>query len=230
MAENTQSNKVYEYVLDGIKTNKWVPGERIYSENILCEKLDVSRIAVREALEKIAALGILEKRKGAGTYVCDIDMSKILANIVPLMTLRPMDIMDVLRFRLYFEPGNVIEFMKNHSPEDVKELKDTYESMKSHIEDNKVFYTSDYEFHRLIAKGTKNQIVISINEMLTGVLVSSQEMINLTVGPEIGLKFHGDILKAIMDNDTQMASLLMTRHIEATINCIEEKKNDDANL
>jgi len=228
MAENnSQSNKVYEYVLDKIKANKWTPGERIYSENELCKKLDVSRIAVREALEKFSALGILEKRRGAGTYVCDIDISRILGNVVPLMTLKPMDILDVLRFRLYFEPGNVIEFMKHHSDEDVDELKKTYEKMKNHINDNKEFYTADYEFHRIIAKGTKNQLVISINEMLTGVLVTSQELINLKIGPEIGLKYHRDIIRAIDNNDAEMASLLMTRHIEATINCIEEQGKNE---
>jgi GntR family transcriptional repressor for pyruvate dehydrogenase complex len=228
MAENSQSNKVYEYVLDKIKANKWTAGERIYSENELCHKLEVSRIAVREALEKFSALGILDKRRGAGTYVCDIDINKILSNVVPLMTLKPMDILDVLRFRLYLETGNVIEFMKNHSKEDIEELKKTYEQMKNHIADNKDFYTADYEFHRIIAKGTKNQLVISINEMLTGVLVTSQELINLKVGPEIGLRFHGDIIQAIDNGDAQMASLLMTRHIEATINCIEEQsKNGD---
>lgn len=221
MAENTQSNKVYEYVLQKIKTNKWVTGERIYSENELCKRLEVSRIAVRGALEKLSALGILEKKKGAGTYVSEIDISSIVGNIVPLMTLKPMDILDVLRFRLYFETGNINEFMKYHDAEDVERLKATYEQMKIHVTDNKDFYIADFEFHTIIAEGTKNPIVISINEMLTGILVASQELTNLRIGPEIGLKYHGDIIDAIEQDDSEMATLLMTRHIEATIRCIE---------
>jgi DNA-binding FadR family transcriptional regulator len=120
-----------------------------------------------------------------------------------------------------------VSIMKHHSDEDVDELKKTYEKMKNHISDNEDFYTADYEFHRIVAKGTKNQLVISINEMLTGVLVTSQELINLKIGPEIGLKYHRDIIRAIDNNDAEMASLLMTRHIEATINCIEEQSKND---
>lgn len=230
MAENTQSNKAYEYILHNIKTNKWVSGEKIYSENVLCKKVDVSRIAVRGALDKLSALGILEKRKGAGTYVSDIDISNIVGNIVPLMTLKPMDIMDVLRFRLYFEPANINEFMKNHEQVDVDELKETYIQMKKHTEDNQDFYVADFEFHTIVARGTKNPIVISINEMLTGILVASQELTNLKIGPEIGLKYHRDIIQAIEEGDSEMATLVMTRHIEATIRRLENTMKEKNNI
>ncbi|HML38292.1 MAG TPA: FCD domain-containing protein [Bacillota bacterium] len=222
MAEIQQSNKVYNFVLEQIKSNKWSAGEKIYTEKELCEELEVSRIAVREALEQCSALGILEKRKGAGTYVSEIDISNILKNIVPLMTLKPMELMEVLRFRLHFEPGNIIEFMKHTDEKDIVELENTYKKMQEKALENKDFYTADYEFHKIIAKGTKNSIIISINEMLTGVLVASQEMTNLKIGPEIGLHYHKEIIEAIKNNDSEMAALLMTRHIEATIKCIED--------
>ncbi len=229
MAGNTQSNKVYEYVLDKIKTNKWTHGEKIYSENELCKKLDVSRIAVREALEKFSALGILEKKQGAGTFVSEIDISSFVGNTMPLVTLKPGDILEVLKFRQYFERGNIIEFMKHHTQSDVEELKEAYLTMKEHAKDNEDFYVADFEFHKIIARGTKNPIIISINEMLTGILFESQGLINLKIGPEIGLKYHNDILKAIMQEDTEMAALLMTRHIEATIKSIETQTEEKLN-
>lgn len=224
MIDNTtQSDKVYEYVLDKIKNNEWSKGERIYSENMLSERLEVSRIAVREALEKFAALGILEKKKGAGTYVSEIDISSIFGKIVPLMTLQSMDLLHVLKFRLHFEQGNVIEFMKNCSEEDVEELSRIYEEMKLHSKDSEDFYTADYKFHMVIARGTGNPLVISINEILTGILVASQEIVNTKIGPEIGLKYHKAILDAIKSKDTEHAALLMKRHVESTIECIQGK-------
>lgn len=221
MIENSQSNKVYNYVLEQIKSGKWHPGEKIYTEKELCEKLEVSRIVVREALEKFSALGILEKRKGAGTYIAVIDISRIVRNIVPLMTLKPMDLMDVLKFRLYFEPGNIIQFMNSCGENDIQELEKTFARMKERAQESRAFYTADYEFHRIIAKGTKNPIVISINEMLTEVLISSQELTNLKIGPEVGLKYHEEIINAIKNNDSEMAALVMTRHIQATIKRVQ---------
>ena len=226
MPKTSQAKKVYDYVIGQIKLGRWNPGDQIMTEMELCEELDVSRIAVREALGQCSALGVLEKRKGSGTFVCEINISNILKNIVPLMTINRLDLMDVLKFRLSFESGNVIEFVQHCTQQDIDELEQTYDDMTGHKLDAS-FYTADYKFHEIIARGTNNPLVIAVNEMLTGVLLSSQELTNLAVGPEIGLSFHKDIINAIKNRDSQMASLLMTRHIEATIAAVE-LSNDQA--
>jgi DNA-binding FadR family transcriptional regulator len=223
MAENTQSNKVYEYILQQIKDSIWETGDRIYSEKELCEKLSVSRIAVRAALDKLSALGILEKRKGSGSYVSEIDLRSIVGNIVPLMALKAMDIVDVLSFRLYFEQGNVIEFMRNHDEGDVEALKNTYRIMQDNMDDHDVFDSADFDFHRIIAKGTHNPIVISINDMLTGIIKASLKLTYVNIGPEMGLRFHKRIIEAIEQKDSEMATLFMRRHIEDCTECIKEK-------
>ena len=230
LPENTQSNKAYEFILNKIKTGEWVSGEKIYTEKELCEELNLSRISVRAALDKLDVLGIIEKKKGAGTYVAEIDLNNIISNIVPLMTLKPMDLFDVLRFRLYFEPGNVNEFMKNHDPGDVEELKETYEQMKNHVDDNEEFYLADLRFHTIIARGTKNPIVISIYEMLTGIMVSSMNQTYSKVGPEIGLKYHADIISAMERGDSEMAALLMSRHIKENIDQIRKTRANDLKI
>ncbi len=233
MSEKILSRKVYDYVIEQIKVNKWVPGDKIFTEKELCEILGVSRIAVREALEQCSALGILEKRKGAGTYVSEIDINHIMKNIIPLLSLTPMDLMDVLRFRLSFEPGIVSEFIAHHTSDDISELEKSFLKMKNHYSERQEFYTADYNFHSILARGTKNPIIVSINAMLTGILMSSQELTNIKIGPEVGMKYHKEILTAIKKNDEPMATLLMKRHIEATIesvenaNCGTDKKISD---
>ncbi len=214
------STKVYDYVIAQIKSGVWKAGDQIFTEKTLGEQLGVSRIAVREALEKCSALGILKKQKGAGSFVAEIDIRSILQNVVPLMTLCPMDLLDVLSFRLHFEPANVVEFMKYCTDESVENLEQTYEAMRSN-KGHRAFFEADYRFHAQLAEGTRNPIIISINQMLTDVLWYSQEMTNLEVGPEVGLKYHRDILDAIQARDAQLAELLMTRHIEATIGVVK---------
>ena len=224
MPKTSQAKKVYDYVIGQIGLGRWNPGDQIMTEMELCEELDVSRIAVREALGQCSALGVLEKRKGSGTFVCEINISNILKNIVPLMTLNRLDLMDVLKFRLSFESGNVIEFVRHCTQQDSEDLERTYDEMTGHKLDAS-FYTADYKFHEIIARGTNNPLVIAVNELLTGVLLSSQELTNLAVGPEIGLSFHKDIINAIKNRDSQMAALIMTRHIEATITAVEQSND-----
>src|SRR4030095_16398729 len=46
-----------------------LPGGRLPPERVLAEQLEVSRATVREALKQWEGLGIVEMRKGSGTYL-----------------------------------------------------------------------------------------------------------------------------------------------------------------
>jgi GntR family transcriptional regulator len=45
------------------------PGDRLPSEAELCEQFDVSRMTARQAMQMLAADGLIERRRGAGTFV-----------------------------------------------------------------------------------------------------------------------------------------------------------------
>ena len=111
MRDASLTNKVYNYIIDQIKQGNWQTGDKIFTEQELCNELGTSRIVVREAIEKCVALGILSKRKGSGTFVESVDIASVINRIVPLIALQPMSILDVMTFRLRFEPGNVSEMM-----------------------------------------------------------------------------------------------------------------------
>ena len=57
------SDQVYDQLLTQIKNNTWSEGEKLPSENELRVQLGVSRISVREAIQKLTAFGIVETRQ-----------------------------------------------------------------------------------------------------------------------------------------------------------------------
>ena len=60
------TSQVFEQLKDQIITGKWKPGFKIPSENKLTEILNVSRITIREALQALVVLDLLEKKKRPG--------------------------------------------------------------------------------------------------------------------------------------------------------------------
>ena len=60
-----------EWINKSIDEGTLKPGDKIPSENELCEKFDFSRQTVRHAISRLAADGLLESRRGSGTYVSD---------------------------------------------------------------------------------------------------------------------------------------------------------------
>ncbi|PXW88147.1 regulatory GntR family protein [Streptohalobacillus salinus] len=69
----TKQNKAYENVLEKIKNyierDHLKPGDRLPSEREMAEELQVSRSTIREGLRAIELLGMIETRRGEGTFL-----------------------------------------------------------------------------------------------------------------------------------------------------------------
>ena len=63
--------EIEEFLLENIKKNVYLPGEKIESENELVKKFKVSRMTCRKAIENLVQRNYLYKIKGKGTYVKD---------------------------------------------------------------------------------------------------------------------------------------------------------------
>ncbi|QNG19686.1 FadR family transcriptional regulator [Rhodococcus triatomae] len=66
---------VFEQLLEGVVGGGLSPGDALMSERRMAEGLGVSRPAVREALGRIVALGLVEVRQGGTTVVKDLRRS-----------------------------------------------------------------------------------------------------------------------------------------------------------
>jgi GntR family transcriptional repressor for pyruvate dehydrogenase complex len=58
-------------IQDMIRHEKIRPGDRIPSERELAETLQVGRSTIREALRSLELLGLIETRRGEGTFLAD---------------------------------------------------------------------------------------------------------------------------------------------------------------
>jgi GntR family transcriptional repressor for pyruvate dehydrogenase complex len=61
------AREIEQRVLEG----RLKPGDRLPSERELSAQLGVSRASLREAIQKLAARGLLDSRQGGGTFVTD---------------------------------------------------------------------------------------------------------------------------------------------------------------
>lgn len=211
------SGKVYDYVLNKIQNHEWKTGEKVMTENELCAELEVSRVAVRQALGRLVTIGLLEQKQGAGTYVGKLDSETYLKSLLPLLLLKEDEILHVLEFRKYFEYGNVEIFIDRYTDDDLMKLKHCYQEMAQNENNLEKFFIADFMFHETIALGTKNQVIIRISELLMDVLKAHQAILYERIGPSIGVEYHALLLKAIIEKDKELAGIYMKRHIQEAI-------------
>jgi len=222
-------DKVYKTIENKILSKEWTPGMKIDSENKLAKELGVSRMSVREAMEKLVALDVLTKKQGEGTFVNDLNPSIYLNGLISMIVLNKDNLIDILEFRKIIEVESARLCAERCDEEDIKMIEKSYEDMQNYRNIPEKFYKADYKFHMAIAKGTKNSLIIKINSLMTNMLMFHQQEIHKHLGPIGGLKEHIKILEAIKNRDSELALLFMKRHIMSTLEEIRkitiEKKN-----
>lgn len=216
------SEKAYKYIEKKIIEKEWVPGMKISSENQMAKDLGISRVSVREAMEKLVALNVLIKKRGGGTFVNDLSPSMYLNGLLPMILIDSDNLLDILAFRQIIETDSAKLCALNCNDDIIIELEKNYENMKRYKDESEQFYISDFNFHNTIAKGTNNSMIIKISVILTDLLKHHQKDLNVHLGSESGIKDHGKILDAIRSKDPELAELYMRRHLNRTINEIKE--------
>lgn len=71
MPETLKYERVKQLILEQIQSGRYVCGSRLPSEHELCRTFGASRITVRRALDDLAWQGVVEKRRGIGSFISD---------------------------------------------------------------------------------------------------------------------------------------------------------------
>lgn len=215
------NKRVSDVVFNKIKTKiisgEWTPGMKIMSEPQLVKELGISRVSVREAIEKMVALNVLKKKQGGGTFVNQLNASVYLNSLIPMITLEKSDYIDILQFRLMVEVESTRLCAKRCNKLIIQQLEECYEEMLKSTDDMETFTEKDIEFHKIIAIGGENSLVIKVYEILYDLLLYNQKKLYKTLGPSGGVKEHKYILDAIKSGDEELAVIFIRRHIERTI-------------
>lgn len=96
MAYTTNATElVYDFICDKIRNMQWQEGDKIWTEQKFCEELGVSRVAVRQAIDKLVATSTLKKIQGSGTYVQESNPIALIA--VPTHIITDEELLDIIR-------------------------------------------------------------------------------------------------------------------------------------
>ncbi|MDO5408005.1 MAG: FCD domain-containing protein [Eubacteriales bacterium] len=210
------SDQVVEYIQSRIREGIWTRGMKISTETQLQQETGFGKATVREAVEKLVAMGILKKRQGDGTYVEEYDAGSLLNQLKPELILNQHDIITILEFREIVEPACVRMFIDNYNQENVDKLSELLEVMREHQYDrnNAVFYEADRDFHLTIAQGTGNTILARVMEILNEENTKYHYTASRTIGAKSGVVEHERVLQSIQQKDAELGSLFMKRHIQ----------------
>ena len=216
LAEQVE-DQIYHYILD----TPIEPGAKLPNEFELGEKFGVGRSTIREAVKLLSSQGILEVRRGSGTYV--VTTTKGLSDPLGLRSVRDKNALalDLVNVRLLLEPGIAEMAAQNATDEDIERLRRLCERVETKIHDGDRYIEDDIAFHTCVAESSKNMVV----EQLIPIIDTAVMMfVNITHKKLIDetILTHRMITESIANHDPIGARSAMVMHLNFNRNCIKE--------
>lgn len=201
-------DRLMEYILQ----EPVEPGEKIPNEFELAKKFGVGRSTIREAVKGLVSRGILEVRRGSGTYVLNInplDEDPLGLGKIEDKYKLALELFDV---RLMIEPEIAALACKNATEEELERLQRLCKETENLYMEGCNHIGKDAEFHTCIAHCSKNQVVeILIPVIHTAVMTFASLTHRLLM--EETIKTHRAITEAIVKRDSVGARCAMIMHL-----------------
>lgn len=215
------TERAVEALLDEILAQRLEPGTSLPSAGALAERLRVSRPVVREALNALKALGIVEIANGKKATIRDLDNTVLRVYFRRALQVIDGSIRDVMEVRIGVETRAAALAALNRGDRDVTQLKDLQERMESSLGDAARFSRHDSAFHIAIAEASGNRLIFHVVELLeTALRAASYQGVRLiSSGPAVNaiVDEHRRLIDAIERRDEVHAGALMHDHLAAAM-------------
>lgn len=148
-----------------IVSGELAPGEGLPREEVLAERLNVSRTALREAMKVLVAKGLIESRQRTGARVREaIYWNQLDADVLGWRCASmPTEsfVEKLVEMRELIEPGAAAAAAKRRTDEQLAALKAAYDAMAA-SEDLDAWAEADLAFHETLLRATNNELMVSL--------------------------------------------------------------------
>ena len=182
-----------------IRSGKWKVGDRIPAEAELARAFSVSHNTIREALQSLIHMGMLEARPGDGTYVMASDRFAVAVS----NRLKESELPQILEARLA---------AVKRTDEDLKELENALEDCHGRVRQG---IEDDMLFHAAVARATHNPVLSELyNVVIRHVQENLEKLLQEKQYDSGAMKLHDDLLAAIRNQEADEAENIIVKIVE----------------
>jgi GntR family transcriptional repressor for pyruvate dehydrogenase complex len=213
-SEGITAETVVSHVRAMIERGELKPGGRLPPERVLASQIGVSRPSVRAGLQALAAMGVVQARHGAGTFITDGP---------PVLGTEPLSFMaalhgftrsEMFEAREVLEVGAVALAAQRATGEDLANVAEEMASMYASLTDPPTFLIHDIKFHQAVAKASHNPILASLIEMVSAMFYERRRQnIGAPRDMRSAAEMHRMIYHALRDRDPEGARQAMIDHL-----------------
>lgn len=211
-------DRVVSQTMAFIKRRGYTAGERLPSERDLAERFSVSRSAVREALTKLQAMRVIERRASSGIFLGkEPGLTSLEALVLTHdlgIPLESKDINESMEVRRILEVQAIQLACERRSAADLDALERVLVATEADVAASRPIADLDYQFHMTVFHATQNMIFVRVVNPFY-LLSRSRRQAFFADGERgrISHEQHVEIVSAICDADAGRGAELMAHHI-----------------
>ncbi len=223
------SDQVFDQLRELIFRGKLKPGEKLMTERELAEQMEVSRTTVRDAVQRLVAMGLIVQRQGHGTFVGPYDAGN-KNPIIKAIEDQNASLEDLLEVRMGLECNAAALAAVRADGFDLKAMNQCIKEMKNEMEQGRLGNDADASFHMATAYASKNPLHILImrnfhDYFLHGIRENLRSLYEDPGNIKIILHQHREILSAITSRDAEKAYTAMQNHINFVLDFLKKKSD-----
>jgi len=157
---------VAEQIVKQLRSGELQSGTQLPPQRELAQLLGVGRSSVREAINALVVMGVLEAVQGKGTFVREDvpvdDLSVVSLNAA----LKACSLLSLLEARELLECQSAELAAKRADPAHVQAMADAVEQMQQTDSNYQAFLKADTEFHVGLAEATGNIVICELTKLL----------------------------------------------------------------
>ncbi len=197
-----------------VAEERFGPGEKLPNENELSDTLGISRTTLREAIRSLVAQGILEVRRGKGTYIAeDLQIHNGDLGFKSLERIQGR-LKDLFEIRLVFEPEVTYFACKRATDAEIADILQKGKYEEELIRTGQGRIEADLQFHKSIVLASHNEFMIRLIPMINNAISAAiQSTSNSETLSQITLKDHSLIMDFLESRDAKGAKYAMMLHL-----------------
>jgi GntR family transcriptional repressor for pyruvate dehydrogenase complex len=208
------AEQVMAHVRAMIERGTLRPGSRLASERDLASQVGVSRTSVRAGLRSLAAMGVVQTRRGAGTFITAGPPALLGEPLRLVASLHGLHLGGLFEVRRVLEAGTASLAAERATPEQMATISDEVTGMYSALHDPHTFLDYDLRFHRAVAAAANNPMLGAIIEAVAALFFEQRRAtIELAHNLRESADMHRKIYQAIRAHDPEGARAAMDEHV-----------------
>ena len=225
MFKPVKKTRVYEEIVakikDMLEKGRLKSGDQLPGERELSEVFQVSRSSVREALRTLETQGHLESRQGDGTYIASKPVESLVNPLATVIFSEKDSQMELFEMRRLIEPQLAFLAAERATQEEIAMMEQALVLQEEAIARGETGTDVDKSFHYIMAKATKNKVLLRLTDSMRDLLAESRDKYLQVEGrPGKSISRHRQVLDAIKARDGELAAQVMLEHVVDIEECL----------